>query len=137
MSLYLCIFDEDDELDGVDVGAYSDFGNFREAITKELENGRAGCRFPVLMLHSDCDGEWSYGECEKLERELEIIASELKDRPPMEFLAEWQKNVTKSLGLHPESLYECFIDVDGEPLVERLLNLARLAQRQRLPILFQ
>jgi hypothetical protein len=137
MSLYLCIFDEDDEIDGVDVGAYSDFGNFRETVTKLLENGRAGSRFPVLMLHSDCEGEWSPAECGKLEKELEIVSNELKQRPPKEFFAEWQKNLARSLGLHPDNLYECFIDVDGEPLLERLFNLARLAQRRCLPIFFQ
>ena len=78
MSLYLCIFDEDEELDGVDVGAYSDFGDFRNTIAKELERGKAGSSFPTLMLHPDSDGEWNVEDCEKLERELEIISAELK-----------------------------------------------------------
>lgn len=73
MSLYLCIFDEDDELDGIAVGAYSDFGNFRETVAKLLERGSVGSRFPILMLHSDCDGEWSVGECRGLETELEPL----------------------------------------------------------------
>jgi hypothetical protein len=137
MSLYLCVFDEDEELDGVDVGAYSDFGDFRNTIVKELERGKAGSQFPTLILHPDCDGEWSVGDCEKLENELEAISTELKQQPPKVFFAEWQKNVEKQHGLHPENLYDCFIDVDGEPLLERLLGLARLAQRRELPILFQ
>jgi hypothetical protein len=137
MSLYLCVFDEDEELDGVDVGAYSDFGDFRNTIVKELERGKAGSQFPTLILHPDCDGEWSVGDCEKLENELEAISTELKQQPPKVFFAEWQKNVAKQHGLHPENLYDCFIDVDGEPLLERLLGLARLAQRRELPILFQ
>ena len=37
----------------------------------------------------------------------------------------------------PASLFDSFIDVDGEPLVERLLNLSRLAQKTQHPILFQ
>jgi len=137
MSLYLCVFDEDEELDGVDVGAYSDFGDFRNTIAKVLECGKAGSQFPTLMLHSDCDGEWNVGDCEKLENELETISAELKQRPPKGFFAEWQKNVAKQHGLRPENLYDCFVDVDGEPLLERLLGLARLAQRRELPILFQ
>jgi hypothetical protein len=137
MSLYLCVFDEDQELDGVDAGAYSDFGDLRNTIAKELEHGKIGSRFPTLMLHSDCDGEFNVQDCEKLENELQIISAEFKERPPKKFFAEWQMNVAKKCGLRPQSLYDCFIDADGEPLLERLLGLARLAQRRKLPILFQ
>ncbi|EEF59770.1 Imm70 family immunity protein [Pedosphaera parvula] len=137
MSLYLCVFDEDDEIDGLDVGAYSDFAHFRNTIAQELEEGRPGTRFPTLMLHSDCDGEWKPDECLKLSRELEIIASELKQRPPREFHSEWQKGVVKKLGLTPLNLYDCFIDVDGEPILERLARLVETAKRRQLPILFQ
>jgi hypothetical protein len=137
MSLYLCVFDEDEELDGVDMGAYSDFGDFRNTIAKELERGKIGSRFPTLMLHSDCDGQWDVESCEKLESELEVISAEFKERPPKLFFAEWQKNIAKQHGLCPGNLYDCFIDVDGEPLLERLLGLAQLAQRRQLPILFQ
>jgi len=35
------------------------------------------------------------------------------------------------------TLYDCFFDIDGEPLLERLINLTRLSQRRSLPILFQ
>jgi len=137
MSLYLCVFDEDEELDGVDAGGYSDFGDFRNTIAKELERGKIGSRFPTLMLHSDCDGQWDVEDCEKLECELDAISAELKEQPPRTFFAEWQRNVAKQHGLSTGSLYDCFIDVDGEPLLERLLGLARLAQHRQLPILFQ
>jgi hypothetical protein len=137
MSLYLCVFDEDEELDGVDAGAYSDFGDLRNTIAKELERRKIGSCFPTLMLHSDCDGEFSVDDCEKLQKELEAISAEFKKRPPKTFFAEWQVNVAKKCGLRPQSLYDCFIDVDGEPLLERLLGLARLAQRRKLPVLFQ
>ncbi len=137
MSLYLCIFDEDEELDGVDVGAYSDFGDFQDTVANMLEGREAGSRFPVLMLRSGNDSEWSVDECRKLETEFGIISAEMKQRPPKEFFAEWQKNKAKQCGLHPMNLYDCFIDVDGEPLLERLIGLAQLAQRRQLPILFQ
>jgi len=94
MSLYLCVFEDDEELDGVDVGAYSDFGDFRKAVIRELECGKAGSRFPTLIRHSDCDGEWNLDDCSKLESELEIVSAELKQRPPRDFFADWQKNST-------------------------------------------
>ena len=137
MSLYLCIFDDDEEIDGVSVGAYSDFGNFRDAVVALLEGGNRGNRFPVLMLHSDCDGEWGVSECAKLEVELSIVSRELKQLPPAGFSSDWQKNVAKQNGLRPVNLYDCFIDVDGEPLMERLLGLVKLAQARQLPIIFQ
>ena len=34
VSLYLCIFNDDEEVDGVDVGAYSDFAYFRKIIAE-------------------------------------------------------------------------------------------------------
>lgn len=137
MSLYLCVFDEEDELDGIAVGAYSDFGDFRDSVAKVLEGGTAGSRFPILMLHSDCDGEWSVEECPRLGNELETISAEMRRQPPREFFSEWQKITAKKLGLQALTLYDCFIDVDGEPLLERLLGLVKLAQRRNLPILFQ
>lgn len=138
MGLYLCIFDDDDtEIDGVDVGAYSDFGAFRDTVAKKLEGGRAGTKYPTLMLHSDCEGEWTADDCERLKRELESIAAKFKELPQSDFSAEWQRGVAKTLGLRPENLYECFIDVDGEALIERLIALCQLAGRHETPILFQ
>lgn len=137
MGLYLCIFDEDDELDGVEVGSYADFGFFRDTITQHLESGFQGNRYPTLILHPDCDGEWSVEESAKLEQELEAIKSACKALPPVAFHAEWQKQLAKSLGLCPQNLCESFIDVDGEPLIDRLLSLCRLSQSRGKPILFQ
>jgi hypothetical protein len=137
MGLYLCIFDDDDELDGVEVGAYSDFAFFRNSVTELLEKGVAGSRYPTLILHADSDGEWSPPECETLKRELEDISNRLRELPAVQFRADWQKHVGKSLGLNPACLYDSFIDVDGEPLLERLQRLCDAAIQGNKPILFQ
>jgi hypothetical protein len=137
MSLYLCVFQDENEFEGVEVGNYSDFGHFRDTVAEMLEHGRRGSRFPILMLHSDSDGEWNVDDCAAFERELEIISAEFKRLPTREFFSDWQKNLAKQFGFRPKSLYECFIDIDGEPLLERLLNLVAVAQRRKLPILFQ
>jgi hypothetical protein len=110
---------------------------FRDTITTQLEGGYQGTKYPTLILHSDCDGEWNVEECGKLEQELQSIAACFRECQPVEFSAEWQRGVAKSLGLHPENLYESFIDVDGEPLIERLLSLCQLALTHHTPILFQ
>jgi hypothetical protein len=137
MGLYLCVFDGDDELDGVDVGSYSDFDFFRATILDQIEEGRVGARFPTLMLHSDCDGEWDPPACVALENELLAISDAFRKADPIGFTADWQRSVAKILALKPTTLYDCFIDVDGEPLLERLIGLCRLANERGQPILFQ
>lgn len=137
MGLYLCVFDDDEELEGVEVGSYSDFEFFRGVVTEQLEEGKAGARFPTLILHSDSDGEWAASECEALKRELEHVSGRFRELPAVEFRAEWQKQVEDSLGLRPHCLYDSFIDVDGEPLLERLGRLCDVAIQNGQPILFQ
>jgi hypothetical protein len=137
MGLYLCIFDEDKEVNGVEVGPYSDFNTFRECIVRELEGGIAGSKFPTLILHHDSDGQWSPSEARKLESELVSIRDEFRRRPPIPLSSDWQKQVMKNSGLRINTLHDCFFDVDGEPLLERLINLAKLSQSRDLPLLFQ
>jgi len=137
VSLYLCEFDGDTELDGVEVGGYDDFNSFRMAVVNQLEGGRHGAKYPTLILHSDCDGKWTAEESVELEKELRSITTAFQDMPPSGFDSGWQKEAAKLFGLRPVNLYESFIDVDGEPLIERLLTICRLAQERGQPILFQ
>jgi hypothetical protein len=137
MGLYLCVFENSEELDGVEVGSYSDFDFFRSSVTELLESGVSGSKYPTLIIHHDSDGEWSSSECELLKHELTSIANSFKQLPGVQFRAEWQKQVGKLLGLKPTSLYDSFIDVDGEPLIERLLQLCNVAIERKSPILFQ
>lgn len=136
MSLYLTIFDDTVELDGVEVGAYADFAFFRDAVVSGLEEGSAGSRFPTLILHSDCDGEWTPEQALALKSELNTIAQEFAAMPPVS-LDGWKAEVAKTFGLRPANLYDCFFDVDGEPLLERLTGLTHLSVERSLPILFQ
>jgi len=137
VGLYLCVFDNDEELEGVEVGSYSDFGEFRSSVEQLLESGLWGSRFPTLMMHWDSDGEWTAPDCQLLRQELTTIAAELAQLPGVEFRSEWQQQLGNSLGLRPASLCESFIDVDGEPLLIRLIQLCDLAIERQLPILFQ
>ena len=69
--------------------------------------------------------------------ELTKIAAELKVRPPIAFVSDWQNQVARSIGLIPKNAFESFIDVDGEFLIERLQSLVETARNRRLPIFFQ
>ena len=135
--LYLAVFDDDDELDGVEIGTYSDFSAFRNAVVKNLENDVAGSKYPTLILHSDCDGVWTPSEAALLEAELEVISQRFRELSPIPLSADWKEEVARILAIEPKSLYDCFFDVDGESLLERLLGLVRLSQAKNLPILFQ
>lgn len=136
MGLYLCVFDDKIEVDGVEVGSYDDFAVFRDFVRDLLEDGTPGARFPVLMKHSDCDGEWSPEAATALRNEITIISKELANFPPVPARG-WQRSVMQKLGLSPMNLLECFIDVDGEPLLDRICGLCERAIQLQLPILFQ
>ena len=138
MGLYLCVFDGDEEVDGVEIGSYADFGDFRDAVGAAVGSELPGTALPVLQGHSDCDGSWSIADCAVLKSELETASKILGRKSPMAWPGSWQAGVAKSLGLEPAaSLLECFIDVDGEPLVARLIGLCETALRAEEPILFQ
>ncbi len=141
MGLYLCVCaseDEDVEVDGVEIGCYDDLHILRTTIAERLENGIWGSRFPVFMSHADSDGEWTADEAQMLGRELLVIDGELAELPPRPFAADsWQARVQRTLGVSPASMSECFIDVDGEPLLARLRELAEIAVAQGCPISFQ
>jgi len=115
MSLYLCVFDGPRELAGADLGAYADFGAFRRAVADRFGTEEAGARFPALLRHSDCEGEWTPAECAVLAGELAALAGAVAAGPP----------------------FGPFTDVDGEDLIARLRELAEVARRHDRPILFQ
>jgi len=138
MGLYLCILNEGGEdRDGVDVGYYDDYGFFVDTVISALEGGRKGERFPTLTLHHDSDGVWTPEECRALEAELETIKDEFQAMPPKELNSGWQREIAKLIGLTPKNLYECFIDVDGEPLLDRLIDLCKTAEKMGCSIVFQ
>jgi len=137
MGLYLCIFDGDDELEGIQVGSYDDFHFFRNTVVTVAEGGLAGSRCPTLNNHHDSDGEWSPSECSILIKEIELIRVAFELSPVVDFNSQWQSDVARKSGIVPKTLAECFFDVDGEPLLDRLKALADRGKRLGLPILFQ
>ncbi len=137
MSLYLGVFAGETELAGLEAGSYADYNALRAAIAAELEGGAAGSRFPVFMLHSDCDGAWSVDACTRLQGEIGAIAAEMRDRPARPFPSEEQRKAAEARGLAPRNGFESFVDVDGEFLLERLQGLVAVALQQNQPVLFQ
>ena len=111
MSLYLCVFHGGEEVAGVDVGGYSDFGNFRDTIAKDAEGSTWGSRYPIFMGQPDDNGEWGPSDLSALRGELEDLAS--------------------------RSDLTTFVDSDGLPVAESLLRLCDLAIQLGEPILFQ
>lgn len=137
MSLYLCVFVSGSESDGVDAGGYSDFNRMRRYIADRLEDGMPGSRFPILILHSDCEGEWGPGDCAPLRDELARIIEAMRGLPAVGFPQGWQSALARSLRLAPRNALESFIDADGEALLVRLLGLVETAILAGEPVLFQ
>lgn len=137
MGLYLTIFDGDDELEGVEIGSYSDYDVFIQAVIKSVEGGDKGSVCPTLVLHHDSDGEWSSQEARHLLSELLKIKETFMAMPPVPHESKWVAQVLDEVGLKPSNAYESFIDVDGELLIDRLVGLAELSISKELPILFQ
>jgi hypothetical protein len=139
MGLYLCVFanDDDEELDGVEVGRYEDFYRLRQTVTELLEEGVQGSRYPTLQLHADSDGEWSPEDARRLSDELLEINARLSSHPASVLPEGWQRDVARTFGLSPKTLADTFFDVDGEPLLERLLGQADVSIKSGRPIAFQ
>jgi hypothetical protein len=138
MGLYLCVFDDaGNELGGVEIGSYADFNFFRDAVVNTVEKGNAGTVCPMLNTHSDNDGAWTSEDACRLLAELNQIEEIMRQYPPIEFNSEWKNEVAKTFGLSPKTLLDCFFDIDGEPLVERLDQLAQISIASGQPILFQ
>lgn len=136
MSLYLCVFRDEEELDGVEVGSYEDFERLR-AFARGVD-GRIFRRFGTLRVNVSPTTTWSPRAAARLEKEVAALAEELRRRPPEPFPpGSWQAEVAAARGAPPATLYDCFFDVDGRPLVERLVALCRLSVENRQPILFQ
>lgn len=134
MGLCLYVFDRDlgdddrDELAECDVGHDSDFGCFRDTIRRHLDADR----YPTLMEHSDCDGEWPLSEMPALEKELREIAARFKKLPPEEPVNAFEHTAEYQTGA--EALYDCFHNVSGENLFESLLALCSAAKEHGRPI---
>jgi len=131
VSLYLCIFDGDDEVNGWVFGHYSDFGCFRDVISAKLRADD----YPTLMQHSDCDGEWSPQELHRLRSELQTIAERFRRLPAEQPSGAFEHTVEYRRGA--KSLYDCFHNVDGENVFEALIALCEEGIERDRPVLFQ
>ena len=119
---------EPEEIAECDVGHYSDFGCFRDTIARHLD----ASRYPTLMEHSDCDGEWTLAEIPALERELREIGTAFQRLPPEEPAGAFDHTAEYRQGAG--SLYDCFHNVDGENLFDALLELCAVAKEHGRPI---
>jgi hypothetical protein len=122
--------DEPEEIAECDVGHYNDFGYFRDTIARHMDSKR----FPILMDHSDCDGEWTLVEIPGLEKELLEIGAAFRTLPPQEPQGAFEHTAEYRTGA--STLYDCFHNVDGENLFEAILDLCATAKVNKRPITF-
>jgi hypothetical protein len=131
VSLYLTIFDGDAEVAGWVFGHYSDFGYFRDVIAAKMRAED----YPVLLTHSDCDGEWTPKQLPHLRRELQSIGERFKQLPAEQPQSAFEH--TEEYRRGARNLYDCFHNVDGESVFEALIALCDEGIRRDRPILFQ
>lgn len=131
MSLYLTIFDGDEEVTGWVFGHYSDFGYFRDVVAAKLRADD----YTTLMTHSDCDGEWTPDELPRLRQELQLIGERFRQLPAEQPQGAFEHTAEFRHGAR--SLYDCFHNVDGECVFEALIALCDEGIRHERPILFQ
>ena len=131
MSLYLAVFDGELEIAGYAMGHYSDYDYFIETI-----GAKCGAeKYPTLLEHSDCDGEWSTDRISQLQSEIAAIRECLKAEAPIAPHDVFEHTTGYRVGAR--SLYDCFHTVDGTNMLEALQALTETALRIRQPILFQ
>jgi len=122
----------DRRVDTVSTESTDDFYYFRDSIHNALEDGEFGSRFPIFLRRFEPD-EWRVEELEPLRRELEAIAEAFRELPPVPLDSHWESRAAESGAAHG-SLYDVFVDTDGQPLLGRLIDLCRTAQRVNAPI---
>lgn len=88
-------------------------------------------------MQARLSGQWTPEEASRLLTEFDLIETAFSNAPPMAFNADWKKRVAKDAGIDPKSLLDCFFDIDGEALIERLRGLAKVSIESDVPILFQ
>ncbi|WP_321814046.1 MULTISPECIES: hypothetical protein [unclassified Paraburkholderia] len=71
-----------------------------------VEGGYPATLCPVLIKHSDCDGQWTPEEASLLLREFDLIQTAFSNAPPMAFNVDWKKRVAKETGIDPDSFPE-------------------------------
>ncbi|MGF6907223.1 Imm70 family immunity protein [Fusobacterium sp. PH5-44] len=138
MGLYLCIFDNnEEEIEGMEIGRYEYFGMFRDRVATYIENDEWGSICTTLMSHSDCDGIWTPEDCKHLLKELELIKNKFKQLPIDKEVKTYKLAILFNHDVTPKNLYECFVDTDGENLIERLEDLCKISIESGLDIEFQ
>jgi len=119
------------------VVSYDDFYTLRTTVCERLKRGTWGSRYPTLMGHSDSHGVWSPEDAERLTAELVDVRNAFASLSSMGVIGEWQAEAAKNLRLIRANLADCFVDVDGEPLLDRLIALARTSVAGSRPIWFE
>ena len=138
MGLYLCIFDGDGtEIHGLEVGLYRCFGTFRQLAASYVDRGVLQRNMRVLLNHMDCDGTWSAQECRELLEELAELKRVFLEEPPSKEVCAEKAEIFRHFGLNPGNLFECFVDSDGEFLIDRMIKLCEQSAASGWPVVFQ
>lgn len=137
--LYLCVLDRDLEIDygGAEVGPWTVFEGYRDAVHRRLERGLLrrrprGSRFPLFLQREA--GGWGPEELPALKAEIETILQEAsRRRAEPDIVPEYASRVRSRF----RALHHCFVDTQVEPLLEKILALCEMGMAKGLPLVMQ
>lgn len=121
-----------------EVGSGDFLHSFFSTVAVNLENGKWGSRFPVIM-NELYQGKISSRKVEKAIKEVETIKSELKNYPPskvvwdIEYLSKlppWGDDIDEEI----TDLSNYFVTSDGEDFIEVFMQALNQAKEMKKPI---
>ena len=121
-----------------EVGSGDFLHSFFSTVAVNLENGKWGSRFPVIM-NELYQGKISSRKVEKAIKEVETIKSELKNYPPSKVvwdiedlskLPPWGDDIDEEI----TDLSNYFVTSDGEDFIEVFMQALNQAKEMKKPI---
>lgn len=122
MKVKLAIVDSNAAEDVTGTNTEDDFFYMKDSISQALEPDW-GARFPHFMKDGYPDQVWQGTELKELVGELEVIVEECREKPPEPLDSNWQGKMSDDC----KSLYDVFVDTNGQPILGELLRICKKA----------
>ena len=146
VSLILCDIDCDEENveahKSIELGSYEYINCYLSTISKFLEEGKWGKRFPILIESLDAKAKIDPDTAEELLMELNLIREELKKFPPCRIDCENIETDDKSWIFEApfensaETIYDYFLNNEEDNLTETFYSFAQEAVEDNLSIMY-
>jgi len=131
MTLYVGVFDGDTEIEGTVIGHYSDYGALLDKIKETLDPSI----IQNLKSSTDCNEVWDKPMCEDMMFELMKIRERFVVLNPVHHIGVFEHN--ECHWRNAKNLNECYLTVDGEPIIDVLLRYCSMVNGNGREVVFQ